>query len=92
MTTFKDFIELLLKIITNFISILFVAMIVGIIFGVAMYMLNYDNENKREEIRGYLLWAIIGVVAVLGMWGFVEILSVTFFNGNVGIPFLSKPT
>ncbi|KKU79318.1 MAG: hypothetical protein UY04_C0012G0030 [Parcubacteria group bacterium GW2011_GWA2_47_7] len=91
-TNFKAFIELLLKIIQNIITILFVALAVGIIFGIAMYMLNLDNEKKREELKGYLLWAIIGAVVVVGMWAFVEILTMTLFGAGIGIPFLSTPT
>lgn len=90
-TDFKSFVELLLSILKNIISIFFAALIAGLVYGIALYMMNSDNEKRREEIKPYLLWAIIGIAVVLGMWGLIGILNSTFFGGSFGIPFLSTP-
>lgn len=90
-TNFKEFVELLLKILQNAIAILMAALLVGITYGVAVYMMNSDNEKKREEIKGYLLWAVIGIAVVMGMWGLVGIINSTVFGGAIGIPFIKPP-
>ena len=91
-TDFKSVIELFLKIIQNFIAILFVSLTVGILYGVVLFMINSDNEKKREEIKGYLLYGVTAAVVTLGLWGFIEILNSTIFGGAIGIPQLSPPS
>lgn len=91
-TDFKEFIELLLRIIQNFIGILFASLTVGLVYGVVLFMINSDNEKKREEIKGYLLYGVMAAVVTLGMWGFIAILNSTVFGGAVGIPQLSPPS
>ncbi|OGZ05246.1 MAG: hypothetical protein A2845_02945 [Candidatus Lloydbacteria bacterium RIFCSPHIGHO2_01_FULL_49_22] len=91
-TDFKSFVELLLGVLKNIISIFFAALIAGLVYGIALYMMNSDNEKRREEIKPYLLWAIIGIAVVLGMWGLIGILNSTLFGGSFGIPFLSTPS
>jgi hypothetical protein len=89
---FKGFVEFLLQIIQNAVVILFAALSVGLVYGVALYMINGDEEKKRADLRPYLMWSIIGIAVVFGMWGFVAILQGTFFSGaSIGIPFLTPP-
>lgn len=90
-TNFKEVVELFLKILQNFIQIGIVAIILGILYAVALYMLNSDNDQKREQIKGYLVYAVIGLTVVAGLWGIVEILTMTIFGGGFGIPKLTPP-
>jgi|GEM_PF-2466064 len=90
--TFKDVVELMLKVLQNFIGIFFASMAVGMVYGVVLFMINSDNEKKREEIKGYLLYGIIAFVVALGFWGFIEIINFTVFGGAVGIPQISPPS
>ncbi len=89
-TNFKEFVELLLRIIQNTIGIFIVAVVTGIIYAIALYMINSDNEKKREEIKGYLVYAVIGLFVIMGLWGIIEIFTSTFGWG-IGIPQLSAP-
>ena len=91
-TNFKSFIELFLAVLQGFISLMFASLAVGILYGVVLYMINADNEKKRTEIRGYLVYAIVGIAVVMGLWGILAILNDTIFGGAVGIPFISAPT
>ena len=91
-TDFKSFIELFLAVLQGFISLMFASLAVGILYGVVLYMINADNEKKRTEIRGYLIYAIIGIAVVMGLWGILALLNDTIFGGAVGIPFISAPT
>ena len=72
-------------------GVIFASLVVGIILGVVMFMANSENEKKREEIKGYLLWAIIGIAVVFGLWGILAILSATMGWGDVGIPIIRPP-
>lgn len=91
-TDFKEFIELVLKVLQNFIGIGFASIAVGMVYGVVLFLLNSDNDKKREEIKGYLMYGVIASVVTLGLWGFIEILNSTVFGGAVGIPQITPPS
>lgn len=89
---FKELAEFFLIVIQNLISILFVAMTVGLVYGVVLYFINSDNEKEREKLRGYLVYAVMGIIAVMGLWGFIALLNSSVFGTAVGIPYISKPS
>jgi len=92
-TNFVSFAELILNILRGVTTILFAATVLGLLYGVVMYFVHADNPAKREEIKPYLLWAVIGVAVMFGVWGFVQLLYSSFFGaGVVGLPFISPPT
>ncbi len=88
---FKGFVVLLLQIIQNFITMGIALIILGILYAVVLYMMNSDSEEKREKIKGYLVYAVAGLAVVMGMWGLVELLSMTVFGSGIGIPRLKSP-
>lgn len=89
--TFKDFANIFVQFIKGIIDILFVSLTVGVGYGVALYFINSDNEQKREQIKGYLLWAIIGLAVTFGMWGLVQIFCDTLAWCTAGIPYIKPP-
>src|SRR4051812_35001872 len=88
---FRDFSSILIAVIKGFIRLLFVSLAIGLSYGVVLYFINGDNEQQRENIKGYLLWGVIGIVVVFGLWGILAILSATLGWGGVGIPFIRPP-
>ena len=91
-TTFRDLTStVIIPIIKGVVRIFYVSLAIGLSYGVVMYFVNSDNEKKREEIKGYLLWGIIGITVAFGLWGIVAILSYTLGWGNVGIPIIRPP-
>lgn len=90
--TFKAAIELVLQLLQNLIVLLISLLGLGMVFGVAMYMVNSDNEQKREQIKGYLLWGVIGIMVVFALFGIVAVFRGTLFGDwDVGIPHLTRP-
>jgi len=91
-TNFREFASLVVRMLQSVIAVLFVSLAVGLVFGVVLFLANADNEKKRMEIKGYLLWGVIGIIVVMGIWGILETLSVSVFGpGAVGIPQLRPP-
>ena len=88
----RDVAEFFMKIMLNITGILFALLSVGMIYGVVVYFANSDNEKKREEIKGHLLWGIIGIVVVFGIWGIIALMRYSVFGtGTVGIPQIAPP-
>ena len=90
-TSLKSFAELIVNILSGIVGVLFASLAVGILYGIVQYFANSDSEEKREKIKGYLLWAVIGIAVVFGMWGIFDILASTLGWGSVGIPLLRPP-
>jgi FtsH-binding integral membrane protein len=90
-STFRELAGLFIKIMKGVINIFFALLAVGLVYGVVLYFANADNERKRTEIRSYLLWGVIGIVVVFGLWGILAILSNSLGWGAVGIPIIRPP-
>lgn len=90
-STFKETIELFLRLLQMAFVLLFSALGVGMIWGVILYFVNSDNDRKRTEIKGYLLWGVIGITVVFSIWAILTLVSGTFGWGAAGIPFISPP-
>jgi hypothetical protein len=89
--TFREFAQLIVRIVKYGAAILFVSLGVGLAYGVVVYLAHSDDAKMRENIKGYLLWAVIGIAVVFGLWGILTILSVTFGWGTPGVPIITPP-
>jgi Type IV secretion system pilin len=60
------------------IPLLFTLATAGFIWGIIQYFLNPENEEKRSQGKGYMLWGIIALFVMVSMWGLVGVLGNTF--------------
>lgn len=71
-------------ILNTIIPILIVLGIVYFVWGVITYMISADEEQK-EKGRDKIIYGIIGLVVIVGMWGLVRIVTSTFkLDNNIG--------
>ena len=89
---FVELVEFLLDVLTGVTAILLTAAVVGLTWGIVLYFASADDPQKRESIRPYLLWSVIGIAVIFGVWGFVQLLASSVFGTGIGLPFLSPPT
>ncbi len=84
--------NLILPLLQNVSALLFASLALGLVFGVVLFFANSDNEQKRASIKGYLLWGVIGIIVVMGIWGILALLRMSVFGTDViGIPQISPP-
>lgn len=91
-STFREFAGVFVSALNGLANIIFASLIVGMIYGVIVYLMNSDNEQKREQIKGYLLWGVIGMAVAFALWGILALLANTLGWGDIGIPLLRAPT
>ena len=81
--------------ILNFaIPVLVTLALVYFVWGVVTYVVASDEEAKSTG-RNRMIWGIIGLVVIVGIWGLVSILANTFgLNGTVNesLPSVVVPT
>lgn len=51
--------------------------VVMFIWGVVQYVINSDEEAKREKGKQFMIWGIIGLTVMVGVWGLVSIVGST---------------
>ncbi len=69
------------ELLNTIIPIIIVLGVVFFIWGVVQYMIGADEEAKKKG-RDKIIYGIIGLVVIVGMWGLVRIVTNTFGLNN----------
>ncbi len=48
------------------------------VWGVVQYVINSDEEAKKEKGKQFMIWGIIALAVMFSVWGLVNILGSTF--------------
>jgi len=62
------------------------------VWGVVQFVLNSDEEVKKEKGRQFMLWGIIALTVMISVWGLVAILGDTFKIKTNVLPQVQPPT
>ncbi len=65
-------------IINPVIEFLFALAIIFFLFGVFEFIMNQANEEKKTSGKSHMLWGIIGITIMLGVWTILHIILNTF--------------
>lgn len=74
------------------IPLLFAIAMVIFIWGVVQFVINGDDAEKKEKGRTFMIWGIIGLTVMVGMWGLVGVVARTFGINATVIPQLPNGT
>jgi len=69
------------NILNKVVPILIVLGVVFFVWGVVTYVISSDEEAKKKG-RNRMIWGLIGLVVIVGMWGLVKIVTNSFGLGN----------
>ena len=69
------------RILNAVVPVLIALGVVYFVWGVITYVVA-DEEEAKSKGRNRMIWGIIGMVAIVGMWGLVNVLRNTFGLGN----------
>ena len=64
--------------------------VIVFIWGVISYVISADEES-RTKARDKIIYGLIGLVAIVGMWGLVSIITHTFGIGTGGSSGVAAP-
>jgi len=65
-------------IINPLIVLLFALAVVLFLYGVIEFIANQDKEDKKTIGKQHMLWGIIGLAVMVGVWGILSIVLNTF--------------
>lgn len=61
-------------IINPLIAFLFALAIVFFLYGVLEFLMNQENDEKKTTGKSHMLWGIVGITIMLGVWGIMNII------------------
>lgn len=63
-------------------------------WGLAQYVLNSADEDKRKEGRNIMIWGTLALFIMLSVWGIINVLQDTFQldDTNIQVPGVSGRT
>ena len=61
-------------IINPLIGLLFALAVVYFLYGVFQFLSNQENEEKKTTGKSHMLWGIIGITVMMGVWTILGIL------------------
>lgn len=71
---------------SGFLTVLITIALVTFLAGVVKFVGAGDNEEKRSQGRMIMVYGIVVMFVIFGIWGFVNILTNSFFGENAKTP------
>ncbi len=65
-------------IINPLIAFLFALAILYFLYGMVQFMLNQDNEEAKSTGKQHMIWGVIGITIMMGVWTILRIVLRTF--------------
>ncbi len=56
------------------------------IWGIIQYVLAGGSDTRKKEAKNLIIWGLVGLFAIVAMWGIVKVIGKTFGLSDVGIP------
>ena len=90
---FQDLLCYITGIISNsIIPLLFALAVAFFVWGmVKFFIINSDEEAKREQGKQFMIWGIVALAVMLSVWGLVGILGTTFGVSSSVLPKVTPP-
>ncbi len=81
-SSFRDVVIAVLHFVTaNVIPILTALAFMTILFNILRYIGNADSDRERAKFKGYIMWSLLAFFVLLSVYGIVQVMSNTAFNG-----------
>lgn len=84
--TFKDFVRETVSLSQVVMPLLFSGALALFIWGVAQFILNSGNPEKRKEGKKRIGWGIIALFVLIGYLGLTAVLTGTLFGNSPFLP------
>lgn len=70
-------------IINPLIILLFALAVIYFMYGVFQFVANSEDEEKRTTGKSHMLWGIIGIVVMMGVFTILNVIMATFNIGRI---------
>ncbi len=70
-------------IINPLIKFLFALAILYFLYGMVQFIINQENEEAKTTGKQHMIWGVIGITVMMGVWTIIKIVLRTF---NIDLP------
>ncbi|MCI0533153.1 hypothetical protein L0Y49_02940 [bacterium] len=88
---FAGLLQIFINVLGYALILIYVGAILFFVFGIAQFILNTDDEKKREEGKKWMLWAVIALFVGITLWGIINAFVTTLFGGPAISPIPQLP-
>ncbi len=81
--TLLTIINMFTGVVNNFIRVAVAVALVFFVWG-GVSMISANSDNERTEGKKRIIWGLVGLFAIVSLWGIVAILIMIFGPQNVG--------
>ncbi len=74
----------------SIIPLIFALALAMFVWGVVQFVINNDEEAKKEKGKQFMIWGIVALTVMISVWGLVNILGTTF-GIEYAIPQVKSP-
>ena len=64
-------------IVNPLIALLFALAIMYFLYGVVEFISNQENEEKKTKGKSHMIWGVVGITIMMGVWGILGIILST---------------
>jgi uncharacterized membrane protein YidH (DUF202 family) len=68
------------------IEFLFAVAVVIFLYGVLEFIMNQENEEKKTTGKNHMIWGVVGITIMLGVWAILHFVVDTFGITGVTLP------
>lgn len=65
-------------IINPLIGLIFAVAVAIFLYGVLEFIFNQQSEEKKTTGKSHMLWGVVGITIMMGVWGILNIILDTF--------------
>jgi hypothetical protein len=87
-TDFRSLMQLFADLLGSFMGVLYMVAFVAFFWGIAIFILNTNDDKKRQEGKAWMFWSIIALFVMITIWGLVKLLVDTVGVNPTIIPTL----
>ncbi len=78
MTRFDTFLShVITQILNPLIELIFAAALIYFFYGVFEFMANQSNDEAKTKGKSHMIWGIVGLAIMMGVWGILNIVLST---------------
>jgi len=79
----SDIISILIKIVNEATNIVVLLAFLFFAWGISQFILNANNQEKRQKAKGILVWGIVILFLIISINGIIYIITGTFLGSDV---------
>lgn len=73
-TDFKSLMQLFVDLLGSVMGVLYMVAFVTFFWGIALFILNTNDDKKRQEGKSWMFWSVIALFVMITIWGLIGLL------------------